>query len=160
MAIISPGPEFGVGRSDRNRVRRAELREILLRRFCVTAVAACLMVTQGVALAMDASVIERYWPIIVSVGGSFIAGFLIGRIARRTMKTAAIVAGIALLVIFVLGRFGVDGSTAEQWVSASSEWVSTNVEGAGRYAASLLPSATAATIGGFLGFGRKKKRRP
>jgi len=124
----------------------------------VAAVVACTALTHGIAAAADASVVERYWPIVATVGGSFIAGFLLGKLARRTLKTAAIVGGIALLAIFVLGRFGVDGSAAEQWVGASSEWIGTNVEGASRYVASLLPSATAAAVGGFLGFRRKRTR--
>jgi uncharacterized membrane protein (Fun14 family) len=159
MAGLSPGGNFHLPPLRRGARHRTESAQGALRRLVVAGLVACIAATHRVALAADASVVDRYWPLVLSLGGSFIAGFLLGRLARRTLKTAAIVGGIALLVIFVLGRFGVDGSAAEQWVGASSDWIGTNVEGASRYVASLLPSATAATIGGFLGFRRKGARR-
>ena len=106
----------------------------------------------GIALAAEPTVLERFGPLGGSLAFSFVAGFVLGKIARKTVRTAAVVAGIAALGIFLLGRYGIDGSGAAQWVDAGSAWVGENVEGGGRYLASLLPSAGAAAVGGFLGF--------
>ncbi len=106
----------------------------------------------ALALAAEPTLLERFGPVGASLGLSFIAGFVIGKIARKTIRTAAIVAGITALVVVFLGRYGIDGSGAEQWVDAGSAWVGDNVEGGGRYLASLLPSAGAAIVGGLLGF--------
>lgn len=108
----------------------------------------------AVQAADAAGLAERFGPLAGSVALSFIAGFIIGRIARKTITTAAIVAAVAMLGIYLLGRFGVDGSNASQWVDAGSAWVGETVEGGGRYLASFLPSAGAAAVGGFLGFKR------
>lgn len=106
----------------------------------------------ALALAAEPTLLERFGPVGASLGLSFIAGFVIGKIARKTLRTAAIVAAITGLVVFFLGRYGIDGSGAEQWVDAGSAWVGDNVKEGGRYLASLLPAAGAAIAGGLLGF--------
>ena len=102
--------------------------------------------------ADSSTLIERFGPLAGSLVLSFIAGFIIGRIARKTITTAAIVAAVVMLGIYLLGRFGIDGSTASHWIDTGSAWVGETVEGGGRYLASLLPSAGAAAVGGLLGF--------
>ncbi|HBX42367.1 MAG TPA: hypothetical protein DEH27_00465 [Deltaproteobacteria bacterium] len=91
----------------------------------------------------------------MALTGSYLGGYFIGWSARRAMKLTSLVAGIALAVIGLFVTWGLDGSTAESVVNSSTAWVGKNVEGAGRYLVALLPSATAAGVGGVLGFRRK-----
>jgi uncharacterized membrane protein (Fun14 family) len=92
---------------------------------------------------------------VMTLAGSYLAGFIIGWGARRTIKLTTIIAGIALAVIGLFVSWGWDGSMAQSWVNSASAWVGESVEGAGRYLVSLLPSAAAAGAGGVLGFRRK-----
>jgi uncharacterized membrane protein (Fun14 family) len=85
---------------------------------------------------------------------SFAGGWLAGKAARRALGMTLVVTGVMLALLAVLGRLGVDGSSAEQWVRSGSAWLGTNIDGARRYLAALLPVATAATAGGVLGFRR------
>lgn len=95
---------------------------------------------------------QTYGPMIVSLLVSFTGGWLVGRTARRALGMTLLVTGVTLVLLAVLGRLGVDGSIAEDWVRSASGWLGTNIEGARRYLAALLPVATAATAGGLLGF--------
>lgn len=92
---------------------------------------------------------------VMTLAGSYLAGFFIGWGARRTIKLTSIIAGIALALIGLFVSWGWDGSTAQSWVNSATAWVGESVEGAGRYLVSLLPSAAAAGAGGVLGFRRK-----
>jgi uncharacterized membrane protein (Fun14 family) len=99
---------------------------------------------------------QSFGPILLSLLVSFVGGWVIGRTARRALATTMLVTGVILALLAVLGRLGVDGSIADQWVRSGSGWLGANIEGAGRYLATLLPAATAATAGGLLGFRKKK----
>jgi uncharacterized membrane protein (Fun14 family) len=102
-----------------------------------------------------ASWLQAAAPGTMAVTGSYLGGFFIGWGARRTIKITSIVAGIVLAVIGLFVSWGWDGSTAQSLVNSTTAWLGENVEGAGRYLVSLLPSATAAGAGGILGFKRK-----
>jgi uncharacterized membrane protein (Fun14 family) len=98
---------------------------------------------------------QTYGPILLSLLVSLVGGWLIGRTARRALAKTMLVTGVVLVLLAVLGRLGVDGSIADQWVRSSSGWLGANIEGAGKYLATLLPAATAAIAGGLLGFRKK-----
>jgi uncharacterized membrane protein (Fun14 family) len=98
---------------------------------------------------------QSYGPILLSLLVSFAGGWVIGRTARRALGTTMLVTGVILVLVAVLGRLGIGGSMADEWVRSGSAWLGSNIEGAGRYLAALLPAATAATAGGLLGFRRK-----
>ncbi len=102
-----------------------------------------------------ASWLQAAAPGTMAVSGSYLGGFFIGWGARRTIKITSIVAGIVLAVIGLFISWGWDGSAAQSLVNSTTAWLGENVEGAGRYLVSLLPSATAAGAGGILGFKRK-----
>ena len=93
---------------------------------------------------------DMIWPLIPS----FFGGLLIGVGAKRAMRTTAIVAGIAIAVLALLGKFGIDSGALDEWIRSSSSWVGDHVEGAGRYLAAFLPAAGAALAGGVVGFRR------
>jgi uncharacterized membrane protein (Fun14 family) len=94
-------------------------------------------------------------PATMSVTGSYLAGYFVGWGARRTIKLTSIIAGIAIALFGLLASWGWDSSGAESWVNSAVGWAGEGIKGGGRYLISLLPSATAAGVGGVLGFRRK-----
>jgi uncharacterized membrane protein (Fun14 family) len=103
-----------------------------------------------------ASWLSTYAPATMTLAGSYLGGFLIGWGARRALRTTAIVAGVAILLLGLLTKFGLGGSAIEPWIQASVGWVSEHLDMAQRYLASLLPSATAAGAGSVMGYRRKR----
>lgn len=103
--------------------------------------------------------LKPYAPGVISLAGSFLAGLIIGRIARRKLKNVLIAAGIGVVAVGLLTKFGLIGPAAEQWVQSSVGWVSDNMDKAQSYVAALLPVSTAAGSGLYMGFRRKRKRR-
>lgn len=104
-------------------------------------------------------VIKPYAPAALSLAGSFLAGLLIGRVARRKLGPVILIGGITVAAIGLMTKFGIIGSSADQWVESSIGWVSDNMDNTQKYIAALLPSSTAAGSGLFIGFRRKKKSR-
>jgi uncharacterized membrane protein (Fun14 family) len=102
-----------------------------------------------------ASWLQGQAPAVMTISGSYLAGFFIGWGARRTIRLTSIITGIALAIIGLLVSWGWDGTTVQSWVNSANAWVGESIEGAGRYLVSMLPSATAAGAGGVLGFRRK-----
>ncbi|HAJ91623.1 MAG TPA: hypothetical protein DCO71_03220 [Gammaproteobacteria bacterium] len=101
--------------------------------------------------------LKPYAPAAMSLAGSFLAGLVIGRIARRRLSKVLIAGGLGVVAVTLLTKFGVIGPAADQWVQSSVGWVSENLDKAQGYVAALLPSATAAASGLFMGFRRKRK---
>ena len=105
--------------------------------------------------------LQPYAPAVMSLAGSFLAGLIIGRIARRKLKHVLIVGALLVVAISLLARLGVVGPAADQWVQSSVGWVGDNLGKVQSYIAALLPSATAAGGGLYLGFrGKRKQRQP
>jgi len=94
-------------------------------------------------------------PATMSIAGSYLAGYFVGWGARRTIKLTSIITGIALAVIGLVASLGWDSTAAESWVNSAFGWFGESVKDAGHYLVSILPSATAAGVGGVLGFRRK-----
>ena len=109
----------------------------------------------GPAEGAIASWFQGQAPSVMTVAGSYIGGFFIGWGARRTLKVTSIITGVVLAVIGLFASWGWDTSAVQSWIDSGSVWIGENVEGAGRYLVSLLPSATSAGAGGVLGFRRK-----
>ena len=87
---------------------------------------------------------DAIWPLIPS----FVGGLLIGIGVKRAVRTTAIVAAIAIVVLAGLAKLGIDSGSLDEWVRTSAGWVGDNVKGAGRYVAAFLPAAGAALVGG------------
>jgi uncharacterized membrane protein (Fun14 family) len=85
----------------------------------------------------------------------FLAGFFLGRVARKALSKAMLIAGGAIVLVFLLGRFGVDTSTMESWLQAGSSWAGERLEGVKQYLAALAPTAAAVGVGFKVGLGRK-----
>lgn len=104
--------------------------------------------------------LETYGPTLVALAPSFLGGWLIGKLARKAMRTTLLVTGLVLVAASLAGWAGFDAGAVEAWVRNASSWAGENIEGAQRSLAALLPSAGAAAVGGFLGFkGRRRRRR-
>ncbi|RPJ04955.1 MAG: hypothetical protein EHM37_22485 [Deltaproteobacteria bacterium] len=99
--------------------------------------------------------LEPTAPVTMSVAGSYLAGYFVGWGVRLTVKLTSIIAGIAIAVIGLFASWGWESTGVEPWVNSAVGWVGESVKGAGRYFISLLPAATAAGVGGVLGFRRK-----
>jgi len=107
---------------------------------------------QGTVLAM----LQPYAPALASLAGSFLVGFIVGKIARRKFRYVIIAGGIVVVAVTLLTKFGVIGPAADQWVDSSVGWINENMDKGRAYLSALLPSATAAAGGMYLGFRKKK----
>jgi uncharacterized membrane protein (Fun14 family) len=96
-----------------------------------------------------------YAPAVFSTSGSYLGGFLIGWFLRRALKVTAIVAGIVVAAVGLFAALGWDGSVVQNWVNASVAWATDGAQSTMGYLVAFLPSATAAAVGGALGFRRK-----
>jgi uncharacterized membrane protein (Fun14 family) len=101
-----------------------------------------------------ASWLQQYAPATMTLAASFLAGYFIGWGAKRTWRVTTVVAAIAIGLIGLLAKFGIDISGVESWINSSVGWVGENLDDAQRYVTALLPSATVAGAGGVLGFRR------
>ena len=101
--------------------------------------------------------LKPYTPAVMSLAGSFLAGLVIGRIARRKLKHVLIAGGVGVVAVSLLTKFGVIGPAADQWVESTAGWVNDNMDKVQSYIAALLPSAAAAGSGLYLGFRHRRK---
>jgi uncharacterized membrane protein (Fun14 family) len=97
------------------------------------------------------------FPIYGAIAASFAGGFLIGRVFRKVVKTAALLAAIALGGLALLGYARVDTSKAREAVAAGTTWVQDQAGRAREYLLRFLPSGSAAGTGVFAGAGRRRR---
>jgi uncharacterized membrane protein (Fun14 family) len=84
----------------------------------------------------------------------FAAGFFLGRLARKALMTALLIAGGIVVVLFLIGHFGGDISGVTSWLKSTSAWAGEQLEGAKQYLAAILPTAAALAVGFKVGLGR------
>ena len=101
-----------------------------------------------------ASSLQPYAPATGTLAASFLGGYFIGWGVRRALRVTAIVAAVAIGLVGLLAKFGIDASMFESWINAGVGWVGNNLDETQRYLTALLPSVTAAGTGGVLGFRR------
>jgi len=112
------------------------------------------LVMTGPDAGSAAAWLQPYAPAAATLSASFLGGYLIGWGAKRTLRVTAIVAAVAIAVIGLLAKFGVDAGGAEAWIQSSVGWVGEQLDDAQQYLTALLPSAASAGTGGVLGFRR------
>lgn len=83
-------------------------------------------------------------------------GFLIGRVFRKVVKTAVILAVILLGGLALLNRLHIDTSKGTRAVEAGSTWVQDQAARAKDHLLHLLPSGGAAGVGVFAGARRRR----
>jgi uncharacterized membrane protein (Fun14 family) len=111
--------------------------------------------TVGSGKGADASWLQSFAPGTLTVTGSYLAGFFFGWGARWAIKLTSIVTGLAVAAVGALAWLGWDATAIQSWLNSTSAWAGESIEGARQYLVSLLPSASAAGVGGVLGFKRK-----
>lgn len=97
-------------------------------------------------------------PALARGGASFMGGFLIGWAIRRTVKLAAIVAGLLLALLAAIkmtGAIDLDWAAIEANISHSLAWAQGKAEGFKEVLTGYLPSAGAGGAGTFFGFRKK-----
>ena len=97
-------------------------------------------------------------PALARGGASFMGGFLIGWAIRRTVKLAAIVAGLLLTLLAAVKMTGIvdlDWTAIEANISHSVAWAQGKAEGFKEVLTGYLPSAGAGGAGTILGFRKK-----
>ena len=88
----------------------------------------------------------------------FLAGFVLGKLAKKALSKALLIAGGVFLALYLAGRFGLDTSTAEELLAAGSSWAGDRLTGLKQYVAAILPTAAAVGVGFKFGFGRRRKK--
>ena len=97
-------------------------------------------------------------PALARGGASFMGGFLVGWAFRRTVKVAAIVAGLLLALVAALkttGWIDLDWIAIEANISHSLAWIQGKAEGFKQVLTGYLPSAGAGTAGAYFGFRKR-----
>ena len=94
---------------------------------------------------------------VVPLLPGFLAGFVLGRIAKNALSKALLVAAGVAVLLFLLGRFGLDTSTVTEWLRLGSSWAGEQLEGVTQYLAAILPTAAAVGVGFKVGLGRRRR---
>lgn len=97
-------------------------------------------------------------PVLFRFGGSFVAGFFLGYLARRFVLVTVLLAGAAATAIFVLERtgvLGIDWAGVREQTNAATAWVSAQFGSFRTLVTGYLPSGAAAAVGGFMGSRRR-----
>ena len=97
-------------------------------------------------------------PALARGGASFMGGFLIGWAIRRTVKLAAIVAGLLLTLLAAVKMTGIidlDWTAIEANISHSVAWAQGKAAGFKEVLTGYLPSAGAGGAGTILGLRKK-----
>jgi uncharacterized membrane protein (Fun14 family) len=97
-------------------------------------------------------------PALARGGASFMGGFLIGWAIRRTIKMAAIMAGLLLTLLAAVkmsGAIDLDWNAIEASITHSLAWLQGKADGFKEVLTGYLPSAGAGGAGTYFGFRKK-----
>lgn len=125
-----------------------------------TGPASGLMATPGTNQSSDdAPAARRTAPLAFRMGFSFFVGFAVAFALRSVLTVAVTVIGFAFLVAFGLhyaGLIDVSWEAIAGRFETLQAWLWGQVESVRAFAKGVLPSATAATLGLFAGWRRKR----
>lgn len=108
--------------------------------------------------AREAGVSERRVPATFRFGAGYLGGFFLGWGFRRFLKATTLIAGAGIAGIGLLkwtGWIEADWAGVEEAVRSSLGSLQRGAEGVKEFLTGHLPSATATTVGLFLGFRRR-----
>jgi uncharacterized membrane protein (Fun14 family) len=104
------------------------------------------------------SLVARLSPNATRIGGSVVAGFVLGWIFRAFVKTMAffaILAGAALMALSYFGVINVDLSSAREHYASVMHWLSDQGMRLKDVVIAHLPSSSGGAVGAYLGFRRR-----
>ena len=104
------------------------------------------------------SLIARLSPNATRIGGSVVAGFVLGWIFRAFLKTMAffaLLAGAALMALSYFGVINVDLSSAREHYASVMHWLSDQGMRLKDVVIAHLPSSSGGAVGAYLGFRRR-----
>jgi uncharacterized membrane protein (Fun14 family) len=104
------------------------------------------------------SLITRISPNATRIGGSVVAGFVLGWIFRAFLKTMAffaLLAGAALMALSYFGVINVDLSSAREHYASVMHWLSDQGMRLKDVVIAHLPSSSGGAVGAYLGFRRR-----
>ena len=102
--------------------------------------------------------IAKLSPETTRVGGSVVAGFVVGWLFRTFLKTMAFLALLAVGGLFALSYFGVinvDMTAVREGSASAAHWLTSQADRLKDVIVAHLPSAGGGTLGAFLGFRRR-----
>jgi uncharacterized membrane protein (Fun14 family) len=94
-------------------------------------------------------------PGYVRISASYVVAYCIGWLFRRVMRLILVAGAVGLLLLGYGKLAGWDMTPAQEKMKRGGEWAQREATTAKDYLRGLLPSATAAGIGMFLGFRRR-----
>jgi uncharacterized membrane protein (Fun14 family) len=104
------------------------------------------------------SLVARLSPNATRIGGSVVAGFVLGWIFRAFVKTMAffaLLAGAALMALSYFGVINVDLSSAREHYASVMHWLSDQGMRLKDVVIAHLPSSSGGAVGAYLGFRRR-----
>jgi uncharacterized membrane protein (Fun14 family) len=114
--------------------------------------------TTTVVTAEPPSLVARLSPNATRIGGSVVAGFMLGWIFRAFLKTMAffaLLAGAALMALSYFGVINVDLSSAREHYASVMHWLSDQGMRLKDVVIAHLPSSSGGAVGAYLGFRRR-----
>jgi uncharacterized membrane protein (Fun14 family) len=115
--------------------------------------------TATAATHTPASSFNQPLPLTFRAGLSYIGGFFIGWTFRRFVRLAVVLSAIVILLLGLSKYAGCDTATTKAKIKERSILLRGEAKAARDYLKHLLPSASAAAVGSFLGFRRKDSVR-
>ena len=129
--------------------------------FSSTPPAATATSVAGQPPAPEPTMGDKLSPWAMGMGGSFIAGFLLGFALRIFVRITMVVVLGGICIMLLLSRFhivNVDFSEAKTEYSNSVHWMTDQAEHAEKSVASHLPHSGSGMFGAVAGFRRRKLR--
>jgi len=114
--------------------------------------------TMTVTQVEPPSLVARLSPNATRIGGSVVAGFVLGWIFRAFLKTMAffaLLAGAALMALSYFGVINVDLSSAREHYASVMHWLSDQGMRLKDVVIAHLPSSSGGAVGAYLGFRRR-----
>jgi hypothetical protein len=96
------------------------------------------------------------FPVYGTIAASYAGGFLIGRVFRRIVTIAAIIAALVIGGLTLLNRTHLDTSKAKEAVGTGATWFQDQAHRVKGLLLHVLPSGGAAAVGAFAG-GRRRR---
>jgi len=102
--------------------------------------------------------VDRAAPAATRLGASFVFAYAIGWFLRRMLKLAAVLAVLALGVVYLLKRFDLlsDHATVERAARDAGDWAQREGATFKDFVLGYVPSAAAGAAGLFIGFIRRR----